>query len=270
MRRFHLVLIALIVGVLAMWTVEPAFADKAIDAAAALTSAPAADAGGESSGSGWDKIGEQFNKFAHPGYITRLFIGLALSVICAWIIAWHPRRSTKVDPLSDLEERKALILLGMVGAVAAELGINQNMAFVIFGIGALIRFRTVLDNPKITGKAILVVVIGLACGAGQWAMATFVTIASWALIFWLDSHLSARIRLRIAGKLDIKHIYGDVQEFLQRNHCRIKSASVYESKRQIIFLVHIPSDLDPTELESSLKAKLPKSADGCDVDIRVG
>ena len=80
------------------------------------------------------------------------------------------------DPLADLEERKALILLGVVGAVVAELsGTSQTLAFVIFGIGALLRFRTVLDNPKLTGKAIMVVVVGLACGMGSWAMAVFVT-----------------------------------------------------------------------------------------------
>ena len=190
-------------------------------------------------------------------------------MLCSYVIAWHPRRSTKVDPLSDLEERKALILLGLVGAVAAEIGIDQNMAFVIFGIGALVRFRTVLDNPKITGKAILVVVIGLACGAGSWAMAVFVTAASWALIYWLDSHISARIRLRVGPKLDLRHVYADIQEFLQKNHCRIKSSNLYEQKRQIVFLAHIPAELDPIELEASLKAKLPKAADGCEVDIRV-
>jgi len=243
-----------------------AFADKAAEAGLALQEAPTAN----TTSRGWDDIAHSAAQFYHWGFILRLFIGLSLSVACAWIIAWHPRRSTKVDPLSDLEERKALILLGMVGAVAAELGVNQNMAFVIFGIGALIRFRTVLDNPKITGKAILVVVIGLACGMGHWAMAAFVTVAAWALIFWLDSHMSARIRIRLGPKLDVRLIYGDVTEFLQKNHCRIKNANVYEQKRQIVFLTHIPSDLDPGELETSLKARLPKSAEGCEVEIRVG
>jgi len=250
---------------LGLWLAPEAIADKATEASEALQSTPTADTRG-----GWEAISHSASQFTHVGFIVRLFIGLGLAISCAWLIAWHPRRSTKVDPLTDLEERKALILLGLVGAVAAELGVNQNLAFVIFGIGALIRFRTVLDNPKVTGKAILVVVIGLACGMGHWAMAVFVTASSWALIFWLDSHLSARIRLRINGKQDLKHIYAEVQEFLHRNHCRIKSAAVYEQKRQIIFMTHIPSDLDPVELETSLKAKLPKQAEGCEVDIRVG
>ena len=83
---------------------------------------------------------------------------------------WHGIRAQPalLASLSDLEERKTLVLLGMVGAIVAELsGTNQTLAFVIFGIGALLRFRTVLDNPRLTGKAITVVIIGLACGMGS-------------------------------------------------------------------------------------------------------
>src|SRR5437588_3522980 len=127
-------------------------------------------------GNSWVSIQQSVEQFGHPDFIFRLFLSLILAVGCAWVIAWHPRRASLADPLADLEERKALILLGVVGAVIAELtGTSQTLAFVIFGIGALLRFRTVLDNPKLTGKAIMVVVVGLACGMGSLAMAVFVT-----------------------------------------------------------------------------------------------
>ena len=190
--------------------------------------------------------------------------------MCSTIIAWHPRRSTKVDPLSDLEERKAFVLLGLVGAVVAELGINQNLAFVIFGIGALVRFRTVLDNPKATGKALLVVVIGLACGMGQWAMAVFVTAATWGLVYWLDSRISCRIRLRLGHKQDLKTVYDDMMSYLRNNNCHVKASSIYESKYQLVFLAHVPSYLDPLGLETSLRALLAKSASDAQIDVRLG
>jgi len=144
-------------------------------------------------GNSWVSIQKSIEQFAHPSFILRLFLSLSLAVGCAFAIAWHPRRASIRNPLADFEERKALILLGVVGAVVAELsGTSQTLAFVIFGIGALLRFRTVLDNPKLTGKAIMVVVVGLACGMGSWAMAVFVTAFSWLLMFWLDSHSSCR------------------------------------------------------------------------------
>src|SRR5216110_3971694 len=71
-------------------------------------------------GNSWLSIQNSLEQFAHPEFILRLFLSLSLAVACAWAIAWHPRRSSLMDPLSDLEEQKTLILLGMVGAIVAE------------------------------------------------------------------------------------------------------------------------------------------------------
>src|SRR5580765_405361 len=56
-------------------------------------------------GDSWQAIQHSLAQFAHPEFILRLFLSLTLAVACAWIIAWHPRRSSIQDPLSDLEEQ---------------------------------------------------------------------------------------------------------------------------------------------------------------------
>ena len=234
------------------------------------TTTPTTTTGGtDPHGDSWLSIQHSLQQFAHPEFMLRLFLSLSLAVGCAWVIAWHPRRSSALDPLSDLEERKALILLGMVGAIVAELsGSSQTLAFVIFGIGALLRFRTVLDNPKLTGKAITVVVIGLACGMGSWAMAVFVTAFSWLLVFWLDSHSSCRIRIRLDDGVDPQPIFGALQSLLVSHHCRLKSSALYEDKGQMVFLMYIPTGVDPRLLESEIRAKLKKS-DIAKIDVDV-
>jgi len=188
---------------------------------------------------------------------------------CAWAIAWHPRRPSLIDPLADLEERKALILLGVVGAVVAELsGASQTLAFVIFGIGALLRFRTLLDNPKLTGKAIMVVVVGLACGMGSWAMAVFVTVFSWVLMYWLDSHSSCRVRIRLDDSEDPKPVFGMVQSLLVSHKCRLQNSALYEDKGQMVFLLYIPTGVDPGKLEAEVREKLRKNhVSKIDVDV---
>lgn len=217
----------------------------------------------------WSTIAKSFEQFGHLGYLLRLFLSLSLSVVCAWIVALHPRRATRLDPLSDLEERKALILLGVVGAVIAELShTSQTLAFVIFGIGALLRFRTLLDNTKLTGKAIMVVIIGLACGMSQWAMAVFVTIFAWGLIFWLDSHMSCRVKVRMNTKGDLREVATAVANTLRGRHARIKNSAIYESKRQLLFLAHVPSSLDPVDLENDLRARIPHGQE-CDITVDV-
>jgi hypothetical protein len=220
---------------------------------------PAVTYGSDPQGDSWQAMQHSIGQFAHLEFVLRLFLSFSLAVACAWLVAWHPRRSSRLDSLSDLEERKTLIVLGMVGAVVAELsGSNQTLAFVIFGIGALLRFRTVMDNPKLTGKAITVVVIGLACGMGSWTMAVFVTAFSWVLIYWLDSHIACRVRIRVAEEVDAKLVFGSVQALFVARRCRLQSSAVYKRKRQLEFLLHIPADLDLKQLELDLRAKLPK------------
>jgi hypothetical protein len=211
-------------------------------------------------GNSWLSIQHSIEQFAHPEFILRLFLSLSLAVGCAYAIAWHPRRASLMDPLADLEERKALILLGVVGAVVAELsGTSQTLAFVIFGIGALLRFRTLLDNPKLTGKAIMIVVVGLACGMGSWAMAVFVTGFSWLLVYWLDSHSSCRVRIRLDDGEDPKPVFGMVQSLLVSHKCRLQSSALYEDKGQMVFLLYIPSGVDPRQLEAEVRSRLKKN-----------
>lgn len=220
-------------------------------------------------GNSWLSIEKSVEQFGHPEFILRLFLSLALAVGCAWVIAWHPRRASLIDPLADFEERKVLVLLGVVGAVIAELtGTSQTLAFVIFGIGALLRFRTLLDNPKLTGKAIMVVVVGLACGMGSWAMAVFVTGFSWLLLYWLDSHSSCRVRIRLDDGVDPQPIFGMVQSLLVSHKCRLQSSALYEDKGQMVFLLYIPAGVDPRKLEAEVRSKLRKSdVSKIDVDV---
>ena len=219
-----------------------------------------ATGGVDPKGNSWESIQRSVLQFGHPDFILRLLLSLLLAVGCAVAIAWHPRRASLRDPLRDFEERKALILLGVVGAVVAELsGTSQTLAFVIFGIGALLRFRTLLDNPKLTGKAIMVVVVGLACGMGSWAMAVFVTGFSWLLMFWLDSHSSCEVRIRLNNGADAKPVFDTVQSLLLSHKCRLQSSSLYEDKGRMVFLLFIPNGVDPGKLEAEVRTRLRKN-----------
>ena len=237
------------------------FCSAAFGANPAEEMAKAGAAGGiDPKGDSWFSIQKSIEQFAHPSFILRLFLSLTLAVGCAFAIAWHPRRASLRDPLRDFEERKALILLGVVGAVVAELsGTSQTLAFVIFGIGALLRFRTLLDNPKLTGKAIMVVIVGLACGMGSWAMAVFVTGFSWLLMFWLDSHSSCEVRIRLDETEDAKPVFDAVQSLLLSHKCKLQSSSLYEDKGRMVFLLFLPNGVDPTRLEHEVRSRLHKN-----------
>ena len=241
-----------------------ALADKEASLMQTLTHGPRSNQGSH------EQLGSSFEQLFHFWFILRLVIGLVLSVALSLVIAMHPRRSTRLDPLSDLEERKTLVLLGVVGAVVAELvSVDSTMALVVFGIGGLIRFRTVLRNPKVTGKAILVVLLGLACGLGQFATAIFVTAFAWGLIMWLESHLSAYVKVRVGDKIDLGEAYSAVLDYMHAKHCRVQSSMTVDAKHQIVAMIHFPSHIDPKAMAAELKATLPRAGDGCDVEVEV-
>src|SRR6266481_8464888 len=260
-RKRHFVRALRNMGAVAVIALVSVLSSASFGANPAEEMAKAGATGGiDPKGNSWVSIEKSLEQFAHPSFILRLFLSLTLAVGCAFAIAWHPRRASLRDPLADFEERKALILLGVVGAVVAELsGTSQTLAFVIFGIGALLRFRTLLDNPKLTGKAIMVVVVGLACGMGSWAMAAFVTAFSWILVYWLDSHSSCRVRIRLDDTEDPKPVFGMVQSLLVSHKCRLQSSALYEDKGQMVFLLYIPSGVDPRQLETEVREKLRKN-----------
>lgn len=254
----HLGRVVRIAGIIALVSLLSSVAFSA-NPAEELAKMGATNSGTDPKGNSWVSIQQSVEQFGHPEFILRLFLSLSLAVGCAYAIAWHPRRASLADPLADLEERKALILLGVVGAVVAELsGTSQTLAFVIFGIGALLRFRTLLNNPKLTGKAIMVVVVGLACGMGSWAMAVFVTGFSWVLVYWLDSHSSCRVRIRLDDQEDPKPVFGTVQSLLVSHKCRLQSSALYEDKGQMVFLLYIPTGVDPRQLEAEVRSSLKK------------
>lgn len=262
----------IIIGIVVVMTLAGMLSPAAFGANAAIEIAKlgTTTGGTDPHGNSWESIQHSIQQFGHPEFMLRLFLSLTLAVACAWAVAWHPRRSSLRNPLSDFEERKTLILLGVVGAIVAELsGSSQTLAFVIFGIGALLRFRTVLDNPRLTGKAIMVVVVGLACGMGSWAMAVFVTAFCWLLVYWLDSHSSCRIRIRLEDHVNPQPIFGMVQSLLVSHHCRLQSSSLYEDKGQMVFLLYIPAGIDPRKLEAEMRTNLKKS-DAPKIDIDVG
>lgn len=127
------------------------------------------------------------------------------------------------------------------------------------------------DNPKLTGKAITVVVIGLACGMGSWVMAIFVTVFSWLLIFWLDSVTACEFRIRLANEADPKRtpavLFSNVQSFLVSRSCRVQGSPLYKGKKQVTFQLHIPAGLDLRQLELDVRAMLPEGDDArIDID----
>lgn len=207
-----------------------------------------------------------FHEFTHGWFVLSLLCGLSLAVGCSWLLAMHPLRGSKSDPVGDLLDRRTLMLVGLIGAVATELvRVEPVMAFVMFGIGGLIRFRTVMQSPGITAKAIICVAIGLACGLGQYATAVFVTAFAWGLLYLMGMRVGVRFRIRVESESALNEAVAIAAEVLRQHRARIILTEVDAAKRRVDFHAMIPQHERPAEVARMVRTRLPRSAGDAEV-----
>ncbi len=215
------------------------------------------------------RLQHALNQFSDWANWVELLLGVSLAVALATLLAYHPRASTRRDLIEAGEERKTLVILGVIGAVVSALVvIDQSMALVIFGIGSLIRFRTVIGNPHMTGRAILVVVIGLACGLSQFVLAIVIAAAAWVVIWWLHARRAARIKVRLPVGADPARAQLIAADTLRRWKCRVQSQQASASGKSLTFIAQVPSALTDETLAHELESNLTHEVGRVEVDLR--
>jgi hypothetical protein len=216
-----------------------------------------------------ERLGHALDQFANWANWVELLVGIGLAVALAALLAYHPKSARRRDMVEVGEERKTLVILGVIGAVVSGLVlIDQSMALVIFGIGGLIRFRTVIGNPHATGRAILVVVVGLACGITQYLTAVLIAAAAWTVIWWLHSHRTAKVKVRLPLGSDRQRAQLVAAEALRRMRCKVQSQKEGQSGRSFSFVAQIPSAIDDDLLTKSLEATLSPEVGRIEVEVR--
>jgi len=58
---------------------------------------------------------------------------------------------------------------------------------------------------------------------------------------------------------DPKPVFDAVQSLLVSHQCRVQSSSLYEDKGRMVFLLYLPTGVDPTRLEHEVRSKLRKN-----------
>lgn len=136
---------------------------------------------------GIDALLEGWASFGDAWLVLDMALVMVLSLVLGAIIAYHPATRRRVSSLEHFEQPKTFLMYAVVAAVVALIvKVEPNMAFVIFGIGGLLRFRTDVGEAKDTGRVILVTVVGLCCGLKIFIVAIPATIIGWILIHFLE------------------------------------------------------------------------------------
>jgi len=210
------------------------------------------------------ELGEGWRGFADIGFLVNAFLTLTLAAILGAIVAYHPKNIQTADTLEEIEAPKVFILYTVIGGIIGMMVVKYGLVvgFVLFGIGGLIRFRTVMRSPNLTGQVIFVTLIGLSCGLNLPHVAALSTLFGFLLIYVLDARVTYRIDVRTIPKDRVVEAAAAYREVLERNECRIMSEKKNPERARITFIFQAPSRVRQDVLESTLETQLNPSLKG--------
>jgi uncharacterized membrane protein YhiD involved in acid resistance len=113
--------------------------------------------------------------------IPRLLIALGLGVVVAGVY----RGTRRAAHVTGTFPATLVLLCVLIAMVTQVIGDNIARAFSLVGALSIVRFRTVVQDTKDTAFVIFAVVVGMAIGAGQPAVAVFgmLTVGAAAALF---------------------------------------------------------------------------------------
>jgi len=191
--------------------------------------------------------------FSHGWLLLDMVVVLLLALLLGAVIAYHPTARRRMSSLEHLEQPKAILMYAMVAAmVALIVKVQPAMAFVIFGIGGLLRFRTLVGDAKDTGRVILVTVVGLCCGLGLFVVAVPATVIGWIVVFSLERQTSGIVRVSGVSEESIYDAVRMYRSVILRAGCSIIGEQTKFIRREFSFVVQAPPMLTRAALQTQL------------------
>ena len=205
-------------------------------------------------GTGWEAFWKEEGKF-----VLEILVSLCLSAVLGFVIAYHPKTWGKAATLEEFDQPKIFIMYAIVGSIVAEIvRAYPEMAFVIFGIGGLLRFRTDVGPARDTGRVILATLVGLCCGLQIYTVALLSTTFGWVVIYLLESQVTHRVIIKGIDKDLLAEAAEAYEEVLVENSLRVMSQKKNFVKGQVAFVFRAPGRLDREQLEGMFKDIPPK------------
>lgn len=207
-------------------------------------------------GGGWTQV---YNLAELGSFAIDVLLALALAAA----IALHPVRRAARSKTLDFIMPRLFAFYTLIGMAVGFL-VDQHgyiIGFVIFGIGALLRFRSNLDDPIDTVEMILVTVVGLCVGLNFPVMAILITVVSWALILVAGRHLPIELRLQCDSPEELETGLQQVRLIIRHEGYKEAFAHRSHSKNAARLILLHPSAIR----EENVEAALQKGLDGMDL-----
>ncbi len=209
-------------------------------------------------------LGEGWQGFADVGFLVNTLLTLALAGILGAVIAYHPRHLQTADTLEEIEAPKVCIMYAVIGAIIGVLVVKYGLVvgFVLFGIGGLMRFRTILRSAGVTGHVIYVTLIGLSCGLDLPHVAVLATAFGFVLIYILEARVTYRIDVGELPSDRVAEAAAAYRALLERQGFRIMSEKKNPRKERVVFIFQTAGYKKRDHLEELFETNIDASLHG--------
>jgi hypothetical protein len=209
-------------------------------------------------------MGEGWKGFTDLTFMANALATLTLAAVLGAIIAFHPKHLLTADTLEEIEAPKVFITYSVIGALIGIMVVKYGLVvgFVLFGIGGLIRFRTVLYSASLTGHVILVTLIGLSCGLDLPHVAVLATVFAFVLIYILNTRITYRINVWALPADRIVEAAAAYRKVLEQQGCCIMSEKKNPEKSRVTFIFRGARNVGLRHLEDSLENQVGEPLKG--------
>lgn len=208
--------------------------------------------------------GEGWAGFLNFAFMLNTLFTLVLAAVLGAIIAYHPKHVATADTLEELEAPKVYILYAVIGAIIGILVVQYGLVvgLVVFGIGGLIRFRTLLRSANLTGRVIFVTLIGLACGLDMPHVGVLATVFAFVLIYIIESRVTYRVDINGLSKENFAASVSAYRVLLEQHGCRVLAEKKNPMKHRVTLLIAGPGNLTRAELAGRVDAGIDAALKG--------
>ena len=209
------------------------------------------------SGAGW-------RGFLEFGFMANVLLTLSLAAFLGALIAFHPKNREVTRASEGMDSPKVYVIFPVIGAIVGMMVVKYGLVvgFVLFGLGGVIRFRTVLRSASLTGRIILVTLIGLACGLNLLNVAVLSTAFAIVLIFILDAPVTYRIDIKELPRKHMAEAMMAYRALLEEQGCHVLYEKENCRKSRVTFVVKCRRRSTRFRLEKILESEVNESLAG--------
>ncbi len=209
-------------------------------------------------------FGGGWSGFLDFEFLFSAFMTLLLATVLGAAIAYHPKHEQTADTLAEVEAPKVYILYSVIGALIGIMVVKYGLVigFVLFGIGGLIRFRTILGSARLTGQVIFVTLIGLACGLDLPHVAVLATLFGFGLIYLLDTRIIYCIDIRALPEGRVAEAAEAYRSVIIEQGCQIMSEKKDPVKQRLVFIFQSNGTMKRADLQSLFDTRIEEALRG--------